>query len=478
MRQLLILLCLLLIFNGCRDDAAQPPNIVFILADDLGYNDLSCYRKLTPQTSQKPPTALTPNIDQLAGSGMMFTNFYCGAAVCSPSRAALMTGRNATRVGIYNYIPPNSVMHLRDSEITIAELLKAKDYRTGHFGKWHLSSEGRDHPQPREQGFDHAFFTYNNAEPSHHNPVNFIRNGEKLGELEGYSCQLVVDEAIKWLRDADDGMPFYMNVWYNEPHEKVAAPDTFTKDHTYNEAYYGCIENMDDATGRLLAYLEQRGLMDNTIVMFSSDNGSKFSGSNDPFRGEKCFNYEGGVRVPFIIKWPGHIEENAMSEAVGNFTDIFPTVAKLTQCEVPADRAYDGEDISRVFLGKAESFERNTPVFFYRYFHDPVCMLREGKWILLGYEDPPVYRDDYDAYKASKIKPDEDEPAWSMWRFQPRHSTYIQNQEVQYFELYDIEKDPEQKHNLSSQYPERVKNMKATMLQQRIEMLNEGGDWY
>ncbi|MCK5367435.1 MAG: sulfatase-like hydrolase/transferase, partial [Cyclobacteriaceae bacterium] len=236
------------IISGCNKKPA-PPNVVLMLADDLGYNDLTCYRNSNHgQSLEFPPTSQTPHIDKLAEEGIRFTDFYCGAAVCSPSRSALITGRNATRVGIYNWIPEESPMHMRASEITIAELLKKKSYNTGHFGKWHLTSKGTDQPLPNDQGFDYSFYAYNNANPSHHNPENYYRNGEPVGKLEGYACQLVVDEALQWLDENNDHQtPFYINVWFNEPHLKVAAPEELTKRHRYNQEYYGAIENMDIA---------------------------------------------------------------------------------------------------------------------------------------------------------------------------------------------------------------------------------------
>ena len=198
--KLISLLFLIFVYCFQFSSAQDQPNIILVLADDLGYNDLTSYRSLHDKKADKPPTCVTPNIDNLAKEGMLFTDFYCGAAVCSPSRSSLLTGRNATRVGIYNWIPENSPMHLRDSEITIAEMLKQVNYQTGHFGKWHLTSKGTGQPLPNDQGYDYSFYAYNNANPSHRNPNNYYRNGEPVGELKGYACQLVVDEALQWLK--------------------------------------------------------------------------------------------------------------------------------------------------------------------------------------------------------------------------------------------------------------------------------------
>ncbi len=458
------------ILSGCGNNP-KTPNIVLILADDLGYNDLSCYRGFNSGQSEKfPPTAQTPNIDRLAGQGVRFTDFYCGAAVCSPSRSALLTGRNATRVGIYNWIPENSPMHLRANEITIAELLKKKNYKTGHFGKWHLTSKGTSQPLPNDQGFDYSFYAYNNAEPSHHNPENYFRNGKPVGKLEGYACQLVVDEALMWLdKNNDNETPFYVDVWFNEPHLKVAAPEELTKKHKYNAGYYGAIENMDIAVGRLMDYLKKNNLIENTIIIFSSDNGSRWDCSNDPLRGEKCFNYEGGVREPFIVSWPPMVPKGKISEFNGSFTDVLPTIASIANIPLPSDRKYDGIDISPVFFGIRDSVKREEPIFFYRYFHDPICMVRKGDWCLLGYHKLIPLAESLNEGELANIRP---------WSFEKNHMEYLKGLVPTKFELYNLKNDVGQEHNLSDQYPVLVEEMKRKMLQLRGEMVREGGDWY
>ena len=458
--------------------SAKKPNIIIIVADDLGYSDLSCYRNLYPDQGGFSPTSQTPNIDKLAGEGMLFTDFYSGAAVCSPSRAALITGRNASRSGIYNWIPDNSPMHLRSGEVTIAEMLKPEGYQTAHFGKWHLTSEGMDQPLPNDQGFDHSFFTYNNAIPSHENPVNFIRNGQAVGELNGYSCHLVVDETVEWLeKRKKKEQPFYINVWFNEPHEKVAAPEELTSRHTRNSKYYGAIENMDLAVGRLMTFLKEKGLDKNTIIMFSSDNGSQLSHSNAPLRGEKCLNYDGGVRVPFIVKYEGVIPEGTINKTPGHFTDVLPTIAAFTKSDLPA-ATHDGANLSEIFKNVTDKVERPHPIFFFRYFHDPVCMIREDNWVLLGYEKPVPYAENYDIIELANLKPKEGEPTWSMWSFQPVHMDYIKQQHLTHFELYDIRSDIEQKNDVSLQNPEVTEKLKKKMLLLREEMIREGGDWF
>ena len=463
---------LLLFAIGCNTkDENYKPNIVLILADDLGYNDVSCYRNSNfDQPIEKSPTSQTPNIDLIAEQGMRFTDFYCGAAVCSPSRAALITGRNATRVGIYNWIPEESPIHLHSWEITIAELLKNKNYSTGHFGKWHLTSKGTSQPIPNDQGFDYSFFAHNNAIPSHRDPENYYRNGKPVGPLKGYACGLVVDEAINWLEtNKKEETPFYINIWFNEPHLKVAAPEELTRRHKYNQDYYGAIENMDIAVGKLMVYLKENNLDENTIVIFTSDNGSRWDHSNDPLRGEKCFNYEGGVRVPFIIKWTTKVPQGKTSKMTGSFTDIMPTLAKIAGIPVPSDRIIDGVDISPVFFGKATDIERKNPIFFFRYFHDPICMLREGDWCLLGYDVLIPKAESLNEGELGKIRP---------WHFMENHMEYLKTITPKYFELYNLRDDREQENDLAGEHPEIVKRMKNIMLQLREEMVDEGGDWF
>lgn len=480
--------CLMLSLSGCTPNEpaqapSQRPNVVLILADDLGYNDLSVYRNAHPNQPGRAPTCQTPTLDALAARGLRLTDMYSGAAVCSPSRAALLTGRNCTRLGIYNWIPTRSPMHLRAEEVTLAERLRQRGYRTCHVGKWHLTSEGTDQPLPQDQGFEHAFYTYNNAKPSHHRPTNFFRNGEAVGELPGYACQRVVDEALQWLDEqplAQAGAPpFFLNVWFNEPHEKVAAPDSLRQHHDHHAGYYGAIENMDQAIGRLLAYLKQQGLDRNTLVIFTSDNGSQVAGSNVPFRGAKCLNLEGGLRVPFVISWPGRVAAGATHELPASFVDVMPSVLGMLGMPQPTDVPLDGEDLSAAWLGKSAAYTRSKPLFFFRYFHDPVCMLREGDWVLLGYEQAPYpVKEGYDIVELAKLKPAPDEPKWSKWGFQPAHMAYLQQAVPQQFELYNVREDPGQAYDRSASEPQRLNAMKARMLYLRASMLEEGENWF
>ena len=197
------------------------PNIVVVLADDLGYGDLACYGH---------PVIKTPHLDQFAREGLRFTDCYAAAANCSPARTGLMTGRTPTRVGIHNWIPMFSPMHVRRSEITIATLLRNAGYSTCHVGKWHLNGDFNlpSQPQPSDHGFDHWFSTQNNALPNNRNPFNFVRNGKPVGPLKGFAARLVADKAITWLeKGRDQEKSFFLYVCFHEPHEPIASDKRF-----------------------------------------------------------------------------------------------------------------------------------------------------------------------------------------------------------------------------------------------------------
>ena len=203
------------------------PNIIVILCDDLGYGDLQCYGH---------PHIKTPNLDELAAGGIRLTDCYSAAPVCSPSRVGLLTGRSPNRAGVYDWIPPagkpasnrRELVHMRQGETTLARLLKDAGYQTCMVGKWHCNSAFNDpaQPQPGDFGFDHWTATQNNAAPSHERPSNFVRNGSPVGEVDSFSCQFVVDEALEWLRGTDRERPFFLYVPFHEPHEPVASPKT------------------------------------------------------------------------------------------------------------------------------------------------------------------------------------------------------------------------------------------------------------
>ena len=371
---------------------APRPNIVVLLCDDLGYGDLGCFGH---------PRIKTPHIDQLAKDGVRFTSFYAGAPVCSPSRAALFTGRNPNRLGIRDWIPEGSGIHMQRSEVTVASLLKGGRYRTGLAGKWHLNSkfDGVE-PTPGDFGFDHWLATQNNTD--HMTPRNFVRDREKVGPLAEHASAVVVDEAIGFIEKADAD-PFAMFVTFHAPHEIVATPDAYTAiysdepDSTVRD-YYGSVSLVDHEVGRLLKVIDERGLRDKTLVLFTSDNGPEglkrypkaihSHGSTGPLRGQKLSMYEGGLRVPGIVRWPGRAEAGSVCDQPVAFPDLLPTLCEVAGVAAPADRPLDGVSFLPALAGKPIDRVRPLAWQYDKAIGSPWTLaVRQGSWKLLADSD-------------------------------------------------------------------------------------------
>lgn len=429
------------------------PNVVVILADDMGYADLQGYGGV----------ANTPNLDALASKGVKFTNCYAGAPNCSPSRVGLLTGRIPARAGMYSYRPPGSVMHLPDNERTIAELLKPAGYQTAHFGKWHLSvlpqDEKLNQPQPNQQGFDYSLGTENNAQPSHLNPVNFIRNGSPIGEQKGYSCQLVADEVDLWFeQNYQKEQPFFLYVAFHEPHAKVASPDNLIANYPdYDKKtaeYFANIENMDLAAGRILQALKSRGLDNNTMVFFASDNGPYRIGSQGELRGLKGEVYDGGIKVPGIFTYPGAFPGNREIDTPIWFQDLLPTIGELCEVAIPKDRKYDG--INLLPLLKGGAIQREKPMLWYFYRSSPEFAMRKGDYMLIGRSNDKVPR----THGVSDID-----------------MAFIKRIQPEFFELYNVSSDAGQQMDLAAAEPEKLEEMKNEMLALLEEVKTEGPEW-
>ncbi len=364
-----------------------PPNIVIVLADDLGYGDLRCYGHATIQS---------PNIDRFAADGIRLTSCYSAHPNCSPARAGLMTGRTPFRIGIYNWIPMFSPMHVRQEETTIATLLRNAGYDTCHVGKWHLNGDFNkpNQPQPSDHGFNHWFSTQNNALPNHRNPENFVRNGNEVGPLEGYSAQLVASEAAKWLTDGrDTEKPFFLFACFHEPHEPIASAPEFTQRYSSDDpsfaAHHGNVTQLDDGFGRILAALDSLDVRMNTLVFFTSDNGPAITpmhphGSAGPLRDKKGAIYEGGIRVPGIIQWPGHIQPGTTNDTPISGVDLLPTLCEIAGIDLPKETVLDGTSIVPVFQQKP--IQRSKPLYwqFNRAKSSVKVAVREGKWKLVA----------------------------------------------------------------------------------------------
>lgn len=436
------------------DDASARPNVVVFLCDDLGWGDLGVYGH---------PRIKTPHLDQFASESVRFTQCYSACGVCSPSRSAILTGRTPYRNGVYRWIPeaPNNASHvyLRESEMTIPELLKEQGYETCHVGKWHLNGafNSPDQPQPDAHGYDFWFATQNNAAPSHKNPVNFVRNGVAVGPLTGFSASLVVDEASRWLTDQRDrAKPFFLTVWTHEPHLPIeSAPEHMAHYADLPEGFrqhHGNVTQMDAAFGMLMQTLERLELTDTTLVFFTSDNGPEGDGQGDPrnpgsqrdrtrgssggLRGRKRADFEGGIRVPGMVRWPGQIAPGTVSHTPVIGSDILPTLCEIVDVPVPSDRVIDGASMTPAFTG--QPIERKVPLYWRTHISPPDCR------VALRVED---------------------------WKI-------VADETLSKFLLFDMGDDPTESTDVSAAHPEVFARMKQTLIDLDRQVLEEGPDWW
>lgn len=451
-----LMIILVFSFFSCRNTSTalktEKPNILFLIADDMGYSDFEL----------NEGKSATPNLNNLAHGGIRFTDFYAAAPNCSPSRTGLMTGRSPARVGMYSYRPPNHPMHLQDEEVTIAEVLKAQGYQTAHVGKWHLGCLPQDsllmHPQPIDQGFDYSLGTENNAQPSHLNPVNFVRNGVELGEQKGYSCQILANEVESWFeKQYQPENPFFMYVAFHEPHAKVASPPELVekyKDYPKKDAeYLANIENLDLAIGRIIALLKEKGLVDNTLILFGSDNGSYRQASNGNFRAKKSYVYDGGIRVPGIIHWPSLGKKDVVINEAAGFVDMMPTICDILQISLPESKTIDGTSILPLLNGK--EFNRDNPLFWYFYRTSPEIAIRVDKYMILGKDNDTVPR---------------------SHQFSEPDMSYIKNMDLVEYELYDLSNDIHEDNNLIGKHS-NAEFYKEIVNKKLIEIQTEGYNW-
>jgi arylsulfatase A len=464
------------LFQSCRS-VPRPPNVVVFLADDLGYGDLGSYGN---------PIIQTPNLDRLASEGMRFTDLHSAGTVCSPSRASLLTGRHPYRMGFYYILGGGA--HLKREEVTIASLLGDAGYDTSFVGKWHLTdfdSPEKGQPDPGDHGFDHWFGTVVNAFDGPENPGKFYRNGQPVGPLPGWYCDLIVDEAIGWLKSRiEPDKPFFLFVSSHEPHTPIAPPSQFADEYDRKEVerleteiryggvarpedkdiegnkkfYYGTVAQLDAAFGRLTGALDDMGVRDDTLVVFTSDNGPEYPvnfmeskgrwddpirdrcfGTPGPLRGMKRFTYEGGHRVPGIIRWPGHVPGGTVSDALINGTDLLPTLCEIAGIPVPADRKIDGQSVLPALTG--EPFRRLRPVVWSAPVH--------------GYDFvPPLTMRDGDLSLVAWFEEKEPDQLWMDW---------IKTARPERYELYDLSEDIGQQEDLAGRMPETVTEMAEEM---------------
>ncbi|QDT54077.1 Arylsulfatase [Caulifigura coniformis] len=332
-----------LLLGACTARGADRPNVVFILADDLGYGDLGCFGQKLIQT---------PNIDRLASEGMRFTQAYAGATVCAPSRCSLMTGLHNGHAPVRGNqeVKPEGQMPMPADTVTLAHVMKQAGYRTGLIGKWGLGHPGSE-STPDKMGFDY-FFGYNCQREAHeYYPQHLWRNTEKVMlNGEKYSHDLMADDALKFVRDSKDS-PFFLYLAFTIPHSKLQVPELGVyadRDWPENlKKLAAMVTRMDSDVGRLMTLLKELKIDEKTLVFFASDNGAAYRDElfdhSGPLRGFKRDMYEGGIRTPAIARWPGRIKAGVVSEQVWSFYDVLPTLADLVSA--PAPKGIDGISI-------------------------------------------------------------------------------------------------------------------------------------
>ena len=426
--------------------AQQTPNVIFLMADDMGWGDVGFNGNKIIKT---------PHLDQLAADALVFDRFYTGSSVSSPTRASVLTGRNPFRTGVFDA----NVGIIRPEEQTLPELLKDKGYLSGHFGKWHLGTltyqekdANRGCPEnkhlynlPAEHGYDDSFVTESKV-PTYnpmirpatcnnrfwdytregdaivsYNTYYWKHNGEKETEnLEGDDSRVIMDRVIPFIQKAQDlARPFFSVVWFHTPHLPcVAGPEyaaLYPNMSLEERNYYGCITALDDQVGRLIDYLKQNNLYDNTLICFCSDNGPEVRtpGTAAHLRGKKRDLYEGGIRVPSFIVYPGKDAAKGRIQSIASTCDYLPTLVDMLQLRLPSNQL-DGVSILPLLKGQQPMAGKQHVV----------CYKKQGAVI---------------------------EQQYKLYYSQGR------------YELYDIEQDPSEQHDLAAQHPDIVKRLKQTL---------------
>jgi arylsulfatase len=431
---------------------AKPVNIVLVFIDDMGYGDLGCYGA----TGYK-----TPNLDRMASQGVRFTNFVSAQAVCSASRAGIMTGCYPNRVGISGALMPDSKIGLNPDEETIAEVLKQQDYRTMAIGKWHLGHLKEF--LPLQQGFDEYFgLPYsndmwpvnfdgkpaskeNNSRKMGYPPLPLIEGNEKVREIYTLDDQaelttLYTERAVRFINDHKKE-PFFLYMAHSMCHIPLAVSGKF-KGKSEQGLFGDVIMEIDWSVGEVMKSLEANGLTRNTLIVFTSDNGpwlnfGNHAGSAGGLREGKGASFEGGQREPCIMKWPGHIPEGTICNKLASTIDLLPTFAEITKSNLPKEKI-DGVNILPLMLGNTEANPRETFLYYYR--KNSLEGIRKGNWKLVFAHPGRTYQGFEPGRDGFPGKADE-------------NFSYEEG-------LYDLRRDPGEQYNVKAFYPEVVAELK------------------
>jgi len=426
------------------------PNIILIFCDDLGYGDLSCYGA----TQYK-----TPNLDKLASQGVRFTSFMSAQAVCSASRAGILTGCYPNRVGISGALMPDAKIGLNPEEETIAEVLKKRNYKTTAIGKWHLGFQ----PEflPMQQGFDEYLglpysndmwpvnfdgkHAAENSNKARYPELPLIEGNDKVREIRTLDDQselttLYTERAIRFI-SANKKNPFFFYLAHSMPHVPLAVSSKF-KGKSEQGLYGDVIMEIDWSVGEILKALEKNGLEKNTLVIFTSDNGpwlnfGNHAGSNGGLREGKGASFEGGQREPCIMKWPGHIQEGTICNKLASTIDLLPTLAAITNSPLP-EKKIDGVNILPLLLGDENANPRQSFLYYYR--KNSLEAVRKGDWKLVFAHPGRTY---------IGYKPGVDGfPGGTNENFPHEEG------------LYDLRRDPGERFDVKEYYPEVVAELK------------------
>ncbi len=404
-----------------KDSVSQKPNVIFLLTDDQGWGDSGIYGH---------PYVKTPNIDRLAKGGTRFTQFYVNATVCAPSRVAFMTGRYPARNNVHHiYLNPEfnrehgMPVYLDPDVLTVADVMKQAGYLTAHIGKWHLCGRENTSPTPDQYGFDYHSVTHDGGQSK-----IFRERFNSSKHPVTDSSHWIMDDGIELIeKNKDGGKPFYLNLWTLVPHgpllptdeelavyEKLKAnPEDFdgwmreygekARDFTSQmKIFCAALTSLDQAIGKMLDYLDKSGLAGNTLIVFTSDNGPEDYQTGDSSnagvgypgvsRGRKRSLYEGGMKVPCIVRWPGKVPADKLSDTVWTGVDLLPTLAAVTKTNLPDSYKPDGEDVSDIWFGSGRKrrkdifWEWKFEVVGNEEYHPPQLAVRSGQWKL--YCDP------------------------------------------------------------------------------------------
>jgi arylsulfatase A-like enzyme len=457
---------------------AQPsgnrPNIILLMADDQGWNELGCYDH---------PLMHTPNIDKMADNGLRFERFYAASPICTPTRASVITGRHANRMGAFtwNY-------SLRPEEISIAQLLSDKGYHTAHFGKWHLGPAKKDSPtNPGAMGFDHwlshdNYFGYN---------PRLILNGNEPQIYPGEGSELLVRESIEHLQSLQDEKPFFLVIWFGSPHRPYAGIDEdvglYNKENNLLlRQRFAEITAMDRAVGRLNEFLASTGKQENTLVWFNSDNGVIDGEVYSPLRGKKGDLYEGGIRVPAIIQWPGVAKAGSTTDVAATTSDILPTLCDIVGIPLH-DRPLDGMSIKSVIQDPSSGF-KDRQLFFWNcnLFDSSIvynCCYTDIKEPYLDSMSqvgtvPTDYQQDGIIFNNYIYNIPKDAPFKGEMAVQDGDFKLYRSMEGEYA-LYDLANDIGETNNLIEEMPEKAEPMKAGLHKwlKSVENSLQGNDY-